>query len=98
MSKSVEKMIRPEDVITSLRCEKRAVRRGVGVAARKFPAPAPAARDGFAPGEFSIMDLNLICALGSADNHKSFEWRGRLTSEATVQRYAERLSVKPTKE
>jgi hypothetical protein len=44
MSKSVEKMIRPENVITSLRCEKRALRRGVGVAGRKFLAPALATK------------------------------------------------------
>jgi glutathione S-transferase len=32
-----------------------------------------ATRDGFVPDEFSVMDLNLICALGNVDNHKSFE-------------------------
>lgn len=52
--------------------------------------------DGFAPGQFSIMDLNLICALGNVDNHKSFQWRGRSTLEALVARYAERPSVKAT--
>ena len=55
-----------------------------------------ATTDGFAPGEFSIMDLNLICALGNVDNHKTFEWRGRLALEAIVARYAERPSVKST--
>jgi glutathione S-transferase len=55
-----------------------------------------ATADGFAPGEFSIMDLNLICALGNVDNHRSFEWRGRPRLEAIVQRYAERPSVKST--
>jgi glutathione S-transferase len=55
-----------------------------------------ATADGFAPGEFSIMDLNLICALGNVDNHKSFEWRGRPTLEAIVVRYSERPSVKST--
>jgi glutathione S-transferase len=55
-----------------------------------------AAPEGFAPGVFSIMDLNLICALGNVDNHKSFEWRGRPTLEAVVARYAERPSVKST--
>jgi len=49
--------------------------------------------DGFAPSRFSIMDLNLICALGNVDNHKSFEWRGRPTLETLVARYAERPSV-----
>jgi glutathione S-transferase len=52
--------------------------------------------DGFAPGWFSIMDLNLICALGNVDNHGSFEWRGRSTLEALVARYAERHSIKST--
>jgi glutathione S-transferase len=52
--------------------------------------------DGFAPGSFSIMDLNLICALGNVDNHKSFEWRGRPTLEAIIARCAERPSVKST--
>ena len=55
-----------------------------------------AACDGFAPGTFSIMDLNLICALGNVDNHKSFEWRGRPMLEAIVVRYAERPAVKST--
>jgi glutathione S-transferase len=49
-----------------------------------------ATREGFAPGVFSIMDLNLVCALGNVDNHKSFEWRGRPTLEAIVVGYAER--------
>ena len=31
--------------------------------------------NGFVPDEFSIMDINLICALGNVDQHKSFEWR-----------------------
>jgi glutathione S-transferase len=52
--------------------------------------------DGFAPGIFSIMDLNLICALGNIDNRKSFEWRGRPTLEAIYARYANRPSVKVT--
>jgi len=49
--------------------------------------------EGFAPGVFSIMDLNLICALGNIDNRKSFEWRGRPTLEAIYARYADRPSV-----
>lgn len=57
---------------------------------------ARAQPEGFAPGLFSIMDLNLICALGNVDNHKSFEWRGRPTLEAIVARYAERPSVRST--
>ena len=57
---------------------------------------AQATVDGFAPGWFSIMDLNLICALGNVDNHRSFEWRGRSTLEALVARYAGRPSIKLT--
>jgi glutathione S-transferase len=52
--------------------------------------------EGFVPGQFSIMDLNLICALGNVDNHKSLEWRGRPKLEAIVAFYAERTSVKST--
>jgi glutathione S-transferase len=52
--------------------------------------------EGFAPGVFSIMDVNLICALGNLDNNKSFVWRGRPTLEAIVARYSERPSVKST--
>ena len=55
-----------------------------------------ATRAGFAPGIFSIMDLNLICALGNVDNHKTFDWRGRPTLEAIVANYADRPSVKST--
>jgi glutathione S-transferase len=55
-----------------------------------------ATADGFAPGAFSIMDLNLICALGNVDNQKSFEWRGRPNLEALMARYADRPSVKVT--
>ena len=55
-----------------------------------------ATRDGFAPGIFSIMDLNLVCALGNVDNHRSFEWRHRPMLEAIIVRYAERPSVKST--
>ncbi len=55
-----------------------------------------ATREGFAPGVFSIMDLNLVCALGNVDNHKSFEWRGRPSLEAIMAGYAERASVKLT--
>jgi glutathione S-transferase len=55
-----------------------------------------ATQEGFVPGVFSIMDINLICALGNIDNHRSFEWRGRPVLEAVVARYAERPSVKST--
>ena len=55
-----------------------------------------ATHEGFAPGSFSIMDLNLICTLGNIDNHKSFEWRGRPKLEAIVARYVDRPSVAST--
>jgi glutathione S-transferase len=53
-------------------------------------------RDGFAPDTFSIMDLNLICALGNVVLHGSSEWRDRPTLEAITVRYQERPSVKST--
>jgi glutathione S-transferase len=49
--------------------------------------------EGFAPGLFSIMDINLICALGNVDHHGSFEWRGRSRLEAIIDRYRLRPSV-----
>jgi len=52
--------------------------------------------EGFAPGAFSIMDINLICALGNIDIHKSFEWRGRPALEAIAARYEQRPSVAST--
>jgi glutathione S-transferase len=52
--------------------------------------------DGFVPDEFSIMDLNLIYALGNVDHHKSFEWRGRPKLEGIVARHSARPSVKST--
>jgi glutathione S-transferase len=57
-----------------------------------------ATSEGFAAGEFSIMDLSLICALGNVDNHNSFEWRGRPKLEAIVARHSDRPSVKSTAE
>jgi glutathione S-transferase len=55
-----------------------------------------ATAEGFAPGLFSIMDINLICALGNIDNHRSFEWRPRPNLEGIVARHAERPSVRST--
>jgi glutathione S-transferase len=52
--------------------------------------------EGFAPGIFSMMDLNLVCALSNVDNRKSFEWRGRPILEAIYAGYADRPSVKST--
>ena len=55
-----------------------------------------AAPEGFAPGMFSLMDINLICSLGNVDHHQSFEWRGRPNLEAILERYQKRPSVKST--
>jgi len=55
-----------------------------------------ATAEGFAPGIFSIMDLNLVCALGNIDNRKSFEWRGRPMLESIYALYAKRRSVEVT--
>jgi glutathione S-transferase len=55
-----------------------------------------ATAEGFAPGNFAIMDVNLICALGNLDHHRSFEWRPRARLEAIVARYRERPSVQAT--
>jgi len=52
--------------------------------------------EGFAPGQFSILDLNLLGALGNVDNPRSFEWRGRPRLEEIVARHAERPSLKAT--
>ena len=52
--------------------------------------------EGFSPGIFSIMDLNLVCALGNVDNRKSFEWRGRPMLESIYALHAKRRSVEVT--
>jgi glutathione S-transferase len=57
---------------------------------------ARATPEGFVPGQFSIQDLNLVCALQWADFRKPFPWRGRAKLERIVAKYAERPSVKAT--
>ena len=53
--------------------------------------------EGFAPGLFSIMDLNLLCALVFSEARDDiFPWRGRPGLEAIVARYQERPSVLST--
>ncbi len=49
--------------------------------------------EGFAPGVFSIADLNLVCALGWTEQRQVLPWRGRPSLEAILGRYAERPSV-----
>ncbi len=58
---------------------------------------ARAKPDGFVPGQFSILDLNLVCALTWAEFRQPFAWRGRKNLEAIVARYADRPSVTSTR-
>jgi glutathione S-transferase len=53
--------------------------------------------EGYAPGQFSIQDLNLVCALTWAEFRKPFQWWGRKNLERIVANYAERPSVKETR-
>lgn len=53
--------------------------------------------EGFVPGQFSILDLNLVCALAWADFRKPFAWRGRKNLEAIVANYAGRPTVHSTR-
>jgi glutathione S-transferase len=52
--------------------------------------------EGYAPGQWSIQDLNLVCALTWADFRKPFAWRGRKNLERVVAGYAGRPSVTST--
>lgn len=52
--------------------------------------------EGFVPGEFSILDLNLICTLQWADFRKPFQWHGRPKLEATVALHGQRESLAST--
>lgn len=53
--------------------------------------------DGFVPGQFSVLDLNLVCALEWANFRKPFEWQGRKNLEKIVAKYSDRPSVKSTR-
>jgi glutathione S-transferase len=53
--------------------------------------------EGYMPGQFSIQDLNLVCALTWADFRQPFAWRGRKNLERIVASYVERPSVKETR-
>ena len=55
-----------------------------------------ATHEGFAPGQFSIQDLNLICTLQWFDFRHICSWRGRPHLEAIVSRYAGRPSIAST--
>lgn len=53
--------------------------------------------EGFAPGLFSVMDINLLCALTFSEARGDiFPWRGRANLEAIVARHAARPSVRDT--
>jgi glutathione S-transferase len=53
--------------------------------------------EGFVPGQFSVQDLNLVCALTWADFRKPFSWKGRKNLERVVEAYSERPSIKTTR-
>ena len=56
-----------------------------------------AEKEGFAPGWFSIMDINLICPLQFSDARGGFiEWRGRPKLEAISANYQQRPSIQTT--
>jgi len=55
-----------------------------------------AGNEGFAPGLFSIQDLNLMCALQWFDFRHICTWRGRPHLEAIVKRYEGRPSIATT--
>ena len=57
---------------------------------------AKATPEGYAPGVFSIQDLNLMCTLQWFDFREICEWRGRPNLEAIVARYTGRPSVRET--
>ena len=57
---------------------------------------ARATPEGFAPGWFSIMDINLLCPVGYADARGVMPWRGRPKLEAIVDGCQTRLSVLAT--
>ena len=56
-----------------------------------------AAPRGFVPGEFSVLDLNLVCTLEWADFRKPFDWSGRPNLKAIVEMYKDRESVRTTR-
>ena len=57
---------------------------------------ARAAPEGFWPGAFSIMDLNLVIALVWGDFRGMFKWNGRPRLEAIVDRHRQRPSLLDT--
>ena len=53
--------------------------------------------EGFWPGMFSVMDVNLVCTLAWLDLRKPVPWRGRPKLEAIMERYGARPSVQATR-
>ena len=52
--------------------------------------------DGFIPGVFSVMDLNLVCTLQWVDFRKIVDWRPRPRLEAIMEKYKSRPSMVET--
>ena len=52
--------------------------------------------DGFVPGWFSIMDINLICPVMYAEKRKIIELRGKPKLERIIARFSDRPSVAST--
>lgn len=57
---------------------------------------ARATPEGFAPGLFSIQDMNLVITLQWCDYRGMFDWSGRPNLGAIVERYADRPSMAST--
>lgn len=52
---------------------------------------------GFVPGEFSIMDMNLICPLDFAEVRGIADWRGRKNVDRAFEHWQSRPSVATTR-
>jgi glutathione S-transferase len=55
-----------------------------------------ASEEGFVPGWFSIMDINLICPVMYAEKRKIFELQGRQKLAGILARFADRPSIAST--
>lgn len=53
--------------------------------------------EGFVPGELSIADIALICALGITDKRNLIEWRGRKHIDGLVALHGDRPSILDTR-
>jgi glutathione S-transferase len=52
--------------------------------------------DGFFPGYFSVLDIELICAVDYAETRAIADWRGRPNIDRLVERFCNRASVRST--